>query len=121
MKAKSLRSPCKRSQSVEALLASPAKACKVEKPSMRKYEADLSFAKLDGKPPKFVKRCMGEARKLLSERGVEENREQGLDFILKDRDNLSKYAVTVRDLNPEGQLYADLKRLGLDASIELEF
>lgn len=84
------------------------------------YEVDLSFAKLDGKPMKYIKRVMGEAKKLLSDRGSEEQKKEGLEFKLLDRDNLSKYLVTVRDLNKEGQLYKDLQRLGLDASIDLE-
>jgi len=88
--------------------------------SAPKYEVDLSFAKLDGKPIKFMRRVMGEARRLLSERGLQENLKEGLDFSLKDRDNLAKYAVTVRDLNPDGQLYKDFVRLGIEPGIDLE-
>lgn len=85
------------------------------------YEVDLSFTKFDGKPMKFMKRTMGEARKLLSERGIAEHEKEGLYFSLKDRDNLSRWAVTVKDLNPDGQLLKDLKKLGLEQSIDLEF
>lgn len=81
---------------------------------------DLSFAKLDGKNVKYIKRTMGEARRLLCQKGLEEAREGGYEFLLLDRENLSRWAVRLRDLNPDGQLSKDLKARGLDQSIDLE-
>lgn len=81
---------------------------------------DLSFVKLDGKPMKFVKRTMGEARRLLSPEGLAEAQRSGYNFSLKDKDNLSKWFVQLKDLNPDGKLAADLKKHGLDACIDLE-
>jgi ubiquitin-protein ligase len=81
---------------------------------------DLSFAKLEGKPIKFIKRVMGEAKRLLGNQGQADARQEGYHFELKDRDNLSKWSVNLRDLNPEGKLAKDLAKLKLDASIDLE-
>lgn len=81
---------------------------------------DLSFAKLDGKPLKFVKRLMGEAKRLLSARGLAEAKKGGYQFDLLDRDNLSKWSVKLRDLNPEGRLAKDLARHDLEPCVDLE-
>jgi len=83
-------------------------------------EVDLSFAKLDGKPIKFVKRTMGEARRLLSPEGLAEAEKSGYKFCLKDNENLSKWLVQLKDLNPDGKLVADLQKHSLDAQIDLE-
>eukprot|EP00434_Breviolum_minutum_P043714 symbB.v1.2.038979.t1/scaffold6275.1/size19478/1 len=83
-------------------------------------EVDLSFAKLDGKPIKFVKRTMGEARRLLSPEGLAEAEKSGYKFCLKDKENLSKWLVQLKDLNPDGKLVADLQKHSLDAQIDLE-
>jgi len=86
----------------------------------QEQEVDLSFATLDGKPVKFVKRVMGEARKILSAAGQKDSEVGGYTFKLLDKKNLAKWAVTVRDLNPTGKLAQDLKKEGLDESIDLE-
>lgn len=83
-------------------------------------QVDLSFAKLEGKPLKYVKRTMGEAKRILSEQGLSEAKTSGCKLILKDRDNLSRWMVELRDLNPEGKLIADLKKHGLEPCIDLE-
>lgn len=83
-------------------------------------EVDLSFANLDGKPIKFVKRAMGEAKRLLSAQGLAEAKTLGYQFSLVDRENLSKWTVKLSDLNPEGSLAKDLARHQLDPSIDLE-
>eukprot|EP00440_Ansanella_granifera_P002899 gb/GFBE01003165.1/.p1 GENE.gb/GFBE01003165.1/~~gb/GFBE01003165.1/.p1 ORF type:complete len:347 (+),score=81.16 gb/GFBE01003165.1/:1-1041(+) len=83
-------------------------------------EVDLSFAKLDGKPLKFVKRAMGEAKRLLCAKGLEEAEKSGYSFCLKDQENLAKWMVQLRDLNPDGKLMAGLKRHRLDPCIDLE-
>jgi len=84
-------------------------------------EVDLSFATFDNKPLKFVKRTMGEARRLLCNQGVEEGRKLGYEFKLLERTSLAKWAVQLRDLNSEGELFKDLQRMGLDTSVDLEF
>lgn len=86
----------------------------------QEQEVDLSFATLDGKPVKFVKRVMGEARKILSAAGQKDSEVGGYTFKLLDKKNLAKWAVTVRDLNSTGKLAQDLKKEGLDESIDLE-
>merc|ERR1740121_1166297 len=83
-------------------------------------EVDLSFAKLDGKPMKFVRRTMGEAKRLLCTQGLADAKKDGYSFSLLDRDNLSKWAVTLRDLNSESKLVKDLAKFSLDLSIDLE-
>ena len=83
-------------------------------------EVDLSFAKLDGKPIKFVKRTMGEARRLLSQEGLAEAEKSGYKFCLQDQENLAKWHVQLTDLNPEGKLLADLKKHNLEPQIDLE-
>jgi len=83
-------------------------------------EVDLSFAELDGKPLKFVKRVMGEARRLLCSHGLEEAEKNGYRFTLEDRQNLSKWKVQLYDLNPEGHLAKDLRKHNLDPCIDLE-
>mmetsp|Transcript_61919 Transcript_61919/g.136119 ORF Transcript_61919/g.136119 Transcript_61919/m.136119 type:complete len:410 (+) Transcript_61919:81-1310(+) len=86
-----------------------------------KYEeVDLTFANLDGKPLKFVKRVMGEARRLLSPAGLQEAEKEGYQFALKDRDHLAKWGVKLRDLNPEGHLAKDLAKHNLEPCIDLE-
>lgn len=85
-----------------------------------KEEVDLSFAKLDGMPMKYVKRSMGEARRLLSHQGREEAKREGYEFQLADRDNLSKWVVKLHDLNPDGHLAKGLAKHKLEASIDLE-
>lgn len=87
----------------------------------RHSDVDLSFATLDGKPMKFIKRTMGEAKRLLSQQGLEEAKTSGYHFSLLDRQNLSKWAVQLRDLNPDGNLAKDLVRHKLDSCIDLEF
>jgi len=96
--------------------------CQTEKNEKKPplQEVDLSFAKLDGKPMKFVKRTMGEARRLLSPEGLAEAEKSGYKFCLKDKENLSKWLVQLKDLNPDGKLAADLKKNNLDAQIDLE-
>lgn len=108
-------------EAAEAPLVAPSVSWSAGTAAATEAEVDLSFAKFDNKPMKFVKRTMGEARKLLCDQGVEEGRKLGYEFRLLDRDNLAKWAVRVRDLNPEGKLLHDLKRLGLDPSVDLEF
>lgn len=81
---------------------------------------DLSFTKMDGKPIKFIKRVMGEAKKILMPSGVEEGKKSGYEFSLKDRDCLSRWGVRLCDLNPEGHLAKDLIKHKLDKSIDLE-
>lgn len=103
-----------------APIASNSLQASVAPKSALSNEVDLSFAKLEGKPIKFIKRAMGEAKRLLSEKGLAEGRREGLDFSLIDRDNLSKYAVTVRDLNVDGKLHKDLEKHGLESAIDLE-
>jgi ubiquitin-protein ligase len=83
-------------------------------------EVDLSFAKLDGKPLKFVKRAMGEARRLLCGSGLDEAKTSGYEFILADKENLSKWIVKLRDLNPDGQLSKELAQHKLEPCIDLE-
>lgn len=83
-------------------------------------EVDLSFATLDGKPLKFIKRVMGEARRILSKKGLAEAEKGGYQFGLVDRANLSKWSVKIRDLNADGQLAKDLSRYKLDPCIDLE-
>mmetsp|Transcript_65789 Transcript_65789/g.174416 ORF Transcript_65789/g.174416 Transcript_65789/m.174416 type:complete len:325 (-) Transcript_65789:144-1118(-) len=87
---------------------------------VRHDEVDLSFATLDNKPIKFIKRVMGEARRLLSPQGLEEAKTGGYEFSLVDRKNLSKWSVKLSDLNAEGQLAKDLVKHKLDASIDIE-
>lgn len=64
---------------------------------------------------------MGEARKILCEKGLAEAQQSGYEFHLLDRDNLSKWSVKLRDLNMDGQLASDLRKHGLDLCIDLEF
>jgi len=90
-------------------------------PSLRFGQGvDLSFAKLEGKPLKFIRRVMGEAQRLLCPKGLEDSKKEGYEFELLDRDNLSKWVVRVRDLNKDSQLAKDLQKLNLDACIHLE-
>eukprot|EP00438_Fugacium_kawagutii_P024714 Skav235554 [mRNA] locus=scaffold3067:289296:291011:- [translate_table: standard] len=91
-----------------------------EKKTPALHEVDLSCAKLDNKPMKFAKRTMGEAKKLLSPEGQAEAEQCGYKFCLKDKENLSKWRVELRDLNTDGKLAADLKKHSLDAQIDLE-
>ena len=86
----------------------------------KQSDVDLSFVNLEGKPIKFVKRTMGEAKRLLSAEGLKEAEESGYKFSLRDKENLSKWFVQLKDLNPEGKLVADLKKNGLDPCIDLE-
>lgn len=102
----------------EDVAAAPAVLAVIAKPPG--YDVDLSFVKHEGKPLKFIKRSMGEAKKILCPRGLEDGRKEGFEFRLLDRDNLAKWAVTVRDLNADGQLAKDLIAKGLDTSIDLE-
>jgi len=83
-------------------------------------EVDLSFAKLDGKPLKFIKRTMGEAKRLLCDAGLAEAEKSGYKFSLKDKENLSKWLVQLRDLNPDGKLAAALKKHKLEPCVDLE-
>jgi len=83
-------------------------------------EVDLSFATFEAKPIKFIKRTMGEARKLLSAKGLEEARNLKYEFTLLDRDSLSKWKVRLSDLNPDGTLAKQLQERGIDKSIDLE-
>jgi len=101
---------------------SSVQGCQTEKSEKKSplQEVDLSFAKLDGKPIKFVKRTMGEARRLLSPEGLAEAEKSGYKFCLKDKENLSKWLVQLKDLNPDGKLAADLQKHNLDAQIDLE-
>lgn len=115
---------------IDPVSPTPAEAVKAPSPvlsggavsssSVPKEEVDLSFAKLDGKPLKFIKRAMGEARRLLCAHGLEEAQKAGYEFKLIDRDNLSKWGVKLRDLNPDGELTKGLRRHGLEPSIDLE-
>ena len=108
----------------------PAKQQRVEQPaptepstsssSKKADEVDLSFAKLDGKPMKFIKRTMGEARRLLCAEGLAEAEKCGYHFSLRDKENLARWFVQLKDLNQDGKLAADLKKHKLDASIDLE-
>jgi len=84
-------------------------------------DVDLSFATFDNKPLKFIKRTMGEAKRLLCNQGVEEGRKLGYEFKILERTSLAKWAVQLRDLNSEGDLAKDLQKMGLDASVDLEF
>ncbi|CAE8732450.1 unnamed protein product, partial [Polarella glacialis] len=83
-------------------------------------EVDLSFAKLDGKPLKFIKRTMGEARRLLCAQGLAEAKTSGYTFTLKDKENLAKWVVKLRDLNPDGKLAQDLSKQNLEHCVDLE-
>ena len=83
-------------------------------------QVDLSFADMSGKPIRFVKRTMGEAKRLLSPEGLAEAEKSGYRFCLKDKENLARWSVQLRDINPDGKLAADLKKHNLDASIDLE-
>eukprot|EP00931_Biecheleriopsis_adriatica_P009792 TRINITY_DN11087_c0_g1_i1.p1 TRINITY_DN11087_c0_g1~~TRINITY_DN11087_c0_g1_i1.p1 ORF type:complete len:430 (+),score=128.82 TRINITY_DN11087_c0_g1_i1:116-1291(+) len=89
-------------------------------PSALSKDVDLSFAKLEGKPMKFIKRSMGEAKRLLCEAGLAEAKEAGYKFSLIDRDNLSKWLVQITDLNPDGKLIADLRKHELEPLVDLE-
>lgn len=86
----------------------------------RDDEVDLSFVKLDNKPLTFIKRVMGETKRLLSKQGLSEAEQSGYQFRLLDRENLSKWAINLRDLNPDGHLAKDLASNKLDLSIDLE-
>ncbi|CAE7873611.1 Ubiquitin-conjugating enzyme E2Q-like protein [Symbiodinium microadriaticum] len=83
-------------------------------------QVDLSFANMSGKPMRYVKRTMGEAKRLLSPEGLAEAEKSGYRFCLKDKENLARWFVQLRDINPDGKLAADLKKHNLDASIDLE-
>ncbi|CAK0863210.1 unnamed protein product [Prorocentrum cordatum] len=83
-------------------------------------QVDLSFVKMDGKPPKYQKRTMAEARRLLCPEGVSEGQKCGYEFALRDRDNLSKWLVTLRDLNSDGSLAKELAKRKLEVSVDLE-
>jgi len=63
---------------------------------------------------------MGEAKRLLSPEGLAEAEKSGYKFCLKDKQNLAKWFVQLRDINPDGHLAADLKKHNLDACIDLE-
>lgn len=84
------------------------------------HDVDLSFVKLDGRPLKYARRMLGEAKRLLSSNGLEEAKKGGYSFSLLDRDHLEKWAVRLSDLNPDGRLAKDLARHRLDVSIDLE-
>jgi len=83
-------------------------------------EVDLSFVKFEGKPLKFQRRLMGEAKALLSQQGIEDGQRLGYEFRLLDRENLSKWAVRLRDLNVDGRLSQGLAAMGLEQSLDLE-
>ena len=83
-------------------------------------QVDLSFANMSGKPMRYVKRTMGEAKRLLSPEGLAEAEKSGYRFCLKDKENLARWFVQLRDINLDGKLAADLKKHNLDASIDLE-
>lgn len=89
-------------------------------PAAAKVKVDLSFAKLENKPLKFMKRVMGEAQRLLCPDGLKDAELGGYEFILKDRDNLSRWLVKLRDLNPDGQLKKDFDKHGLEPCMDLE-
>uniref|UniRef100_A0A7S2QJ57 UBC core domain-containing protein n=1 Tax=Zooxanthella nutricula TaxID=1333877 RepID=A0A7S2QJ57_9DINO len=80
----------------------------------------MTFAKMEGKPLKFVKRVMGEAKRLLSSQGLEDAKAGGYSFTLLDRDNLSKWSVRLNGLNKDGKLAKDLLKHKLEPSIDLE-
>ena len=102
-------------------LEEPAKRRRLEEPPpVAPVAVDLSGAKLEGKPMKFIKRTMGEAKRLLSAEGLAEAERSGYHFCLRDKEDLSRWFVQLRDLNPDGKLLADLKKHGLEPSIDLE-
>eukprot|EP00747_Dinoflagellata_sp_TGD_P018029 gnl/TRDRNA2_/TRDRNA2_126228_c0_seq1.p1 gnl/TRDRNA2_/TRDRNA2_126228_c0~~gnl/TRDRNA2_/TRDRNA2_126228_c0_seq1.p1 ORF type:complete len:258 (-),score=58.18 gnl/TRDRNA2_/TRDRNA2_126228_c0_seq1:104-793(-) len=112
-----------RSRSRSPAAASRATPCRTVSSSATKSEldeVDLAFAKLEGKPLKFVKRATGEAKRLLCPRGIAEGEKEGYEFTLLDRDNLSKWRVRLRDLNADGHLAKDLARLKLESSVDIE-
>lgn len=82
--------------------------------------AALSQAKMDGKPMPYVKRTTREAQKLLSPQGLEEAKKNGYCFSLQDPENLSRWYVQLRELNPDGNLTKDLQKKHLDISVDLE-
>lgn len=70
---------------------------------------------------KFVKRAMGESKRLLCPQGLLEAKQGGYEFKLIDTASLSKWLVKLRDLNPDGHLAKDLAKHRLEGCIDLEF
>ncbi|CAJ1333908.1 unnamed protein product [Effrenium voratum] len=58
--------------------------------------------------------------RLLCAEGLAEAEKCGYHFSLRDKENLARWFVQLKDLNQDGKLAADLKKHKLDASIDLE-